>query len=193
MFGTFDEKEIVTQCPICGWWEYVYSNNSDAIIDCIRARNLEIKTAILRKYDVDSKHVPIQILNDYISKKPDRIYSIHHKKMEELVQTIFSNFYNCEVELVGKSHDGGKDLIMINSDRPTIIQVKRRTQADKVEPVSSIRELLGVTLLSESSSCIFVTTADHFSSMAIEEVEKAKKYFLLRITSLLIIIDLLIC
>lgn len=29
--------------------------------------------------------------------------------MKELTQEVFKEHYNCEVELVGKSHDGGKD------------------------------------------------------------------------------------
>ena len=35
LFGSFDESEWVVQCPTCGWWEYKYSNQSDAIIDGI--------------------------------------------------------------------------------------------------------------------------------------------------------------
>lgn len=33
LFGPFDQFEKVVQCPICGWWEYKYSNHSDAILD----------------------------------------------------------------------------------------------------------------------------------------------------------------
>lgn len=173
--GSFNEWETVTQCLICGWWEHVYENSSDAMLDGIRFSELKIHTSVLRKYDDSSKLVPIKALSDYIKKNPERIYDIHHKKMEELTQSIFREYYCCDVELVGKSHDGGKDLILINNDMPTIIQVKRRIKKDMAEPVSTIRELLGTTLLHESKSCIFVTTADHFSKMAVEEANKAKK------------------
>jgi restriction system protein len=171
--GSFQEWESVNKCPICGWWEHIYNNSSDAINDGIRLSEIKIHTAILRQYDVNSKIIGIDILSEYIKKNPDRIYNIHHKKMEELTQAIFKEYYNCEIELVGKSHDGGKDLILINSDQPTIIQVKRRTRANKVESVSSIRELLGATILSKAKSCIFVTTADHYSPMAIKEANMA--------------------
>lgn len=171
--GSFEEWETVNKCPICGWWEHIYQNSSDAIIDGIRLSEIKINTAILRKYDVNSKAIGVDILSEYIKQNPDKIYEIHHKKMEELTQAIFKEHYNCEVELVGKSHDGGKDLILINGDQPTIIQVKRRTRANKVEPATSIRELLGVTKLSEAKSCMFVTTADHYSPMAIKEANKA--------------------
>lgn len=171
--GSFSQGEDVWICPNCGWWEYQYRNSSDAMLDYIRLSEIKIKTAILRQYETNSKDVPIKALNDYIYKNPRKIYDIHHKKMEELTKSVFEEHYNCEVEMVGKSHDGGKDLILVNSDDPIIIQVKRRTKSDKVEPVSSIRELLGATLLGEAKSCIFVTTADHFSKEAIKASEKA--------------------
>lgn len=173
--GSFIEWETVIECPICGWWEHVYENSSDAISEGVRFSELKIHTSILRKYNNSSKSIPIEALNKYIKKNPEKIYNIHHKKMEQLTQSIFREYYSCDVELVGKSHDGGKDLILINNDEPTIIQVKRRTKKDMAEPVSSIRELLGATLLHESKSCIFVTTADHFSKMAIKEANKAKE------------------
>lgn len=171
--GSFSEWETVNKCPICGWWEHSYQNSSDAIMDGIRLSELEIHTSILRKYDEASKNIGIEILRDYIKQNPDKIYKIHHKKMEELTQSILREHFDCEVELVGKSHDGGKDLILVNSDKPTIIQVKRRTRADKVEPVTTIRELLGTTVLAEASACLFVTTADHYSPMAIQEANRA--------------------
>ncbi len=171
--GSFNEWETVNKCPICGWWEHIYRNSSDAILDGIRLSEIKIHTSVLRKYEVSSSDIGVDVLSEYIKQNPDKIYKIHHKKMEELTQAILKEHYSCEVELVGKSHDGGKDLILINNDQPTIIQVKRRTRADKVEPVTTIRELLGTTILSEAKSCMFVTTADHYSSMAIKEAKKA--------------------
>lgn len=44
--GQFDQSESVVQCPICGWWEYKYSNQSDAILDGIRAMDIEYSSAI---------------------------------------------------------------------------------------------------------------------------------------------------
>lgn len=174
LFGTFIQMEYVVQCKDCGWWEYRYMNQSDAIVDGIRASDLEIVTSVLKKYEDSSKTVPIQTLNKYIFNHPDKIYEINDKKMEELVQSVFSDYYNCHVELVGKSHDGGKDLILVDSDAPSFVQVKRRMSPTKVEAVSGIRELLGATILSDNAkSCIFVTTADHFSKPALTAAKKA--------------------
>lgn len=174
LFGTFNQMEYVVQCPDCGWWEYRYKNQSDAILDRIRASDLKIVTSVLKKYEDSSKTVPIQMLNKYIFDHPDKIYGISDKKMEELVQSVFSNYYKCHVELVGKSHDGGKDLILVDSNTPSFVQVKRRMSPTKVEAVLGIRELLGATILSDNAkSCIFVTTADHFSKPAQTAAQKA--------------------
>ena len=171
LFGSFNEFETVLQCPQCGWWEYKYHNQSDAIIDGIAASDIKIITAELRKYDETRDDIPIGILRQYIDENPDRIYSIHDKGMERLVQSVFSDFYNCDVELVGKSHDGGKDLIMLDNGSETFIQVKRRMSSKKVESVIAIRELIGAAVLGGVNSCIFVSTADHFST----EAKKAAK------------------
>lgn len=169
------EEEDVIQCEYCGWWEHSYIFRSDDITDGLRATSLRIDRGILREYDIASKEIPINILNNYIKKNPDKIFGINDKKMEELTKSVFRDFYDGEIKIVGKSHDGGKDLILINGKDKTFIQVKRRTQQDKVEPVSSIRDLLGASILEGAKSCIFVTTADHFSLPAKKAAEKAEK------------------
>jgi hypothetical protein len=66
-------------------------------------------------------------------------------------------------------------LFYVESHQPTAIQVKRRKSPDSVEPVSSIRDLLGATLLSQSTKAIFVTTADHFSKEATSAAKLASE------------------
>lgn len=173
LFGSFSEQEIVVQCEQCGWWQYEYCNQSDAVVDGIRASDKQVASAILKEYEESDRDVPIPILSDYINKHPEKIYSIHDKNMEKLVQSVFKDFFACNVELVGKSHDGGKDLIMIDSGIKTFIQVKRRMSKNKVESVIGIRELLGVSYVEDVNSCIFVSTADHFSKDAIKFAESA--------------------
>ncbi|WP_309137796.1 restriction endonuclease [Paenibacillus peoriae] len=115
----------------------------------------------------------MNILSEYINKNPDKVYEIHHRKMEELVGAVFGEHYSCEVHHVGRAVDGGKDLILVESDKTIIVQVKRRTMAGKTEGASSVRELIATTLLTVSRDCIFVTTADHFSKQAISEKDTA--------------------
>lgn len=161
--------EEVWECDKCGWWEYSfhsYINGEESW--GMKDWELTVNSAILRKFEIGSNSVPIESLRKYISKKEEKIFHIHHKKMEELVGSIFKEHYDCEVKVVGKSNDGGVDLILVNSDTPTIVQVKRRTIKSKTESVREIRDLIGATLLAGSKNCIFVTTANHFSESAIQ-------------------------
>lgn len=172
---SFEESEKVWECDTCGWWEYsFYSYMEDQqLYQQFKDWEIKINSAILKKFELTSKEVPINILRKYISKNNDKIYNINDKKMEELVASVFKDHYNCDVRLVGKSHDGGIDLILIESEKSTIVQVKRRTVAEKVESVKEIRDLLGATLLAESRNCIFVTTANHFSKDSIKAKQLA--------------------
>ena len=44
------------------------------------------------------------------------------------------------------SGDGGKDLILIESDKSIVVQVKRRQSRHKTETASCVRDLIGATL-----------------------------------------------
>lgn len=93
--------------------------------------------------------------------------------MERLVQSVFRDHFQTDVKHIGKSHDGGVDLLMLLGENPYILQVKRRKSPGKTEGVSCIRELLGATLLNGGKNSIFVTTADHFSSAAKNAAQNA--------------------
>lgn len=164
-FGPWrDMSEKVWQCG-CGWWQvefYSYLEEEGYWKDWHQS----VYSAQLKRYEINSNIVPISILRDYLVNHGDDIYNISDRKMEELVASVFRDHFLCEVKEVGKSHDGGIDLIMINSDKPFMIQVKRRRSPSKAEAVKEIRDLLGATLLNNGNDCIFVTTADHFSNDA---------------------------
>lgn len=152
--------ETINYCPNDGWWQHkIYEEQS------VQSKNWcsFIHEGILKSYDLTSRTVPISVLNDYIYKNPEKIVDIHHRKMEELVSSVFSDFYHCEATVVGKSSDGGVDVILVDSDQPIMIQVKRRQSIKSTESVSGIRDLLGATLLKQSKGCMFVSTANKFS------------------------------
>ena len=164
--GSFDESEKVTQCPVCGWWEYEYHNSSDAILDGIRAQDIEYASAILKTYDNSSIEVPVNVLRKYLVKKPEILYGLDAHKMEDLVRSVFSDFYpGCSVKTFGKTRDGGKDGLIVASDGDRwLLQVKRRENKDATEGVTALRELMGVAILEDDlKGCVFVTTADHYS------------------------------
>lgn len=161
--GSFWQTEHVFQCPTCGWWEYIYNNRSDAVDDGIVANDKEKNSAILQQYNIGDISIPMEVLSEYIIKNPTKIHDIHYTAMEKLVQSIFSEHFSCDVQHVGQSHDGGKDLVAIMGDEKYVIQVKRRINPNATEPVNYVRELLGVAYMEDANSCAYVTTADHFT------------------------------
>lgn len=171
-FGPWREIcESVWQCN-CGWWQvYFYSYMEEK--DMYKDWDKSVYSSQLKKFNVGDKDIPINTLRSYLEKHEDKIFEINDTKMEELVASIFREHFLCDVKEVGKSHDGGIDLIMVESNNPIIIQVKRRKSPKRTESVKEIRDLLGATLLSESKKCIFVTTADHFSPDAVNSRNEA--------------------
>ena len=175
LFGSFDQNETVVQCPTCGWWEYRYKNSSDAIIDGIRASDTEFCSAIVKKYDDASVEVPLNALREQLLRTPDIIYRIDAHKMEDLVRSVFSDFYpGCKVFSFGKTRDGGRDGVIVDDHgKQILLQVKRRTNADSTEGIGALRELMGVAILEDNlKGCVFVSTADHYSRDAKEYAEK---------------------
>jgi hypothetical protein len=172
-----EQIETIYYCQNDGWWQHKIYERQD-----VSPKNWysTIHEGILKTYDDTSSIVPIQVLNDYIFINPDKITNIHDKKMEELVASVFGDFYNCEAKVVGKSSDGGIDVILIDSDSPTMIQVKRRRSLLHTESVSGIRDLLGATLLNQTNKCIFVSTADKFSKEAEKTASLAIKLGLVK-------------
>lgn len=158
---------LAWSCLSCGWWELERSYADDWMYI------QEIRHAVLRSFEPSDIALPVESLRKHLINKPELIYKIHWRKMEELVQSVFEEFFHCEVVHCGGSHDGGVDLLLISSDKPSVIQVKRRMNTDSVESVTTVRNLLGATLLQQTQHAILVTTADHFSPEARQEAAKA--------------------
>ncbi|WP_081673790.1 restriction endonuclease [Pseudomonas cremoricolorata] len=170
--GEFDIQEDVKQCGNCGWWRL----RCDKVTTVgIEARSFVMESAILKSYDLSSRYVPIEAIRKYLVENFGDVIHIHDRNMERLVQSVFREYFTCDVEHVGRSHDGGIDLILVNSDRPTVVQVKRRKSLDHVEGVSGVREFLGAAVLKKSRNCIYVSTSRKFSDPAIEAAQQAIK------------------
>ena len=162
-------KSIKPQiCPVCQWWQVVQLN-IDLMWKSGHSRGIYTQ-AILKTTGVSDKAIPTDELGRYLSKHPDHVYYIHDKKMEELVAAILREHQNCEVKHVGKSHDRGVDLLLVQSEEITPIQIKRRTQPGKAEGVQVVRELMGVMLREGYKNAMVVTTADRFSPDAHRDV-----------------------
>lgn len=161
------------QCK-CGWWETRYRDyhyDSGMSWD-----HRAVRSAILRRYDPSDSEVPIHTLRQALIRHPELIDSVGKNKAEELVGSIFGDNFNCEVRLVGRSGDGGVDLILVLADKEVLVQVKHRdkgSHAWRAEPVSTVREFLGAIRLAQGRYGILVTTAQRFTAGAVEAATKA--------------------
>lgn len=159
----------VWECQECGWWELERKFEAGGVEHEVAYAAIHHQ-ACVKRFNLGSAAAPTDALVDHLRKKPESIYGLDKKKMEEIVQYVYSSFYNCEVHHCGKSHDGGVDLIMIDAENPTMIQVKCRESATAVEPVSQIREFLGAMWSKKATKGIFVSTADHYSPRSIKTI-----------------------
>jgi restriction system protein len=157
----------VKQCKICEWWT---TRQINVDLEWDQYSRLWSYNSVIKSINVMSPEVPINELGIYISKHSDKIYSIHHKKMEELVGDVLKEHFDCEVVHCGQSHDRGIDLLLILTDEIIPVQVKRRTKASSMESVSTVRDLLGVMLRDQRKKAILVSTAKDFTKEAKRDV-----------------------
>lgn len=148
-------------CETCGWWNLGLMNfESGPHGDCNEANY----RAVLRSYAVQDLNLPIEALRQALSTRPQVIFGINDRKMEQLVADVLRDYIpGSEVSVCGKSGDGGIDLIMVAHEVPFAVQVKRRTRPGSVERVDAVRAFLGASLLRGFDHLMYVTTADHFT------------------------------
>jgi restriction system protein len=179
----FFESINVWECD-CGFWEAIskFSEEKD-LIDELDSKCWEHKTysIIASVQDLVKEKAVKQLINE-IKQDNSKLYSVEPTRFEQIAQYVFSSYFNCEVEHVGKSHDGGVDLLIINSDKPILVQVKRREKAKSVESVSTVRDLLGAMYIRGNFKGIILSTAKSFSKpsqVVIEDLkfEKRLEYF----------------
>lgn len=156
-----DDKihSILRSCYVCGWW-YLVSVCEDL------GYYSGYVVPVIRKFSADKMDIPMRALELEIKKNIDILNCLHPKKLEEFVRSVFSDFFDTEVSLIGKSGDGGIDLLFCQGENPVAVQVKRRTKKNIAEGVSLIREFIGSMLLKDVKAGIFVSTADRFSNSA---------------------------
>jgi hypothetical protein len=150
--------QVLDECTGCGWWRSREFPNNFV--------NGFWRIGLL--YEMPEKtasNVSARLL-EFI-KDENRLFRMEASEFEFLVGEVLSDLYRCEVVHVGRTGDGGIDLILLESDVGKIpVQVKRRTDSGKVEGVSIIREFRGAMVLTGASEGMFVTTAQRFTKGA---------------------------
>lgn len=155
-------------CLNCGWWSQNRTNFE------LNGWSHEIRSVgILRTFDISDSQLPLAALKMELTKRPEILYDIHSKKFEQLVADVVGDYYDTEVTIIGRTNDGGIDLVYLQGDVPTAIQVKRRKRPDKVETVLLVREFLGALMLEGFTKGKIVTTASRFSKGSYRTKEKA--------------------
>lgn len=164
---------LVFACETCGWWNAEGADSAD-----LRDGTALIREALvvghLRSYEVSDPWVPLALLRSEIAKRPALSYETNPTVWERLIGAVLSEANECQVIHVGRSGDGGIDLLMVDSDSPAAIQVKRREKPGSVEQVRLVREFLGAILLEGFKRGILVTNADRYSKPAKNAAAKAQ-------------------
>jgi restriction system protein len=162
----------VWQCDSCGWWDLLYDGKRSHEIEGTHVRKV-IRSAVLKVFDVKSSELPVEILRKVLTRRPNLLNEIQPRKMEELARSVFSDFYDCEVVHCGGPNDEGFDLVVILSDHPIVIQVKRRENAAKAESVSTVVHLVGAMMFQDRRRGMVVTTSGRYSKAAKRKAELA--------------------
>jgi len=160
---------VVTACDNCGWWK-VLAEYVDTYTDSF---NANYYFGNVKHYSPSDIEVPILALRSYLKNKPSHMAQVHPHVFEKLIQDCLrSEFDPCEVHHVGRTGDGGVDLILVVSDKESyLVQVKRRSDLTKNEGVKVVRELNGVLFKEGKSKGMVVTTAKDYTKSAIDETK----------------------
>lgn len=161
---------MAVECPNCGWWQVTHDIHNielDNTEDHHITRSI-VYNSILKAFKEDDLNLPMNVLIEEYQKRPEILYEIHSTKMELLTKDILKDFFDSEVHHVGKTADGGIDLLLLDKENPILIQVKRRTKKESVESISTVRDLLGAMFIKNSQKGMIVSTANHFSKTALK-------------------------
>lgn len=167
----------VFECPACKWWTYkTHFVDSYDSINSIHAIYTDTRYyAISKKFNVDDKQLPLDVLTYELQKRTDLLYNIDPYKLEELSQSILKGVFDCEVHHVGKTGDGGIDLIVLEGNEPILVQIKRRQNPNHIELVKGVREFVGTLFIEDRRKGIYISTANRFSKGSIDTADKLLK------------------
>lgn len=161
-FGGHYVLETLDACPKCGWWHLAHSeDDASDNPDCdyqIMAR--------LERFDLSGLAVPTSELIRYLSVRGEDIYSVHPRKLEEMIAAVFREHLTCRVELTKMTQDGGKDIIGFNAEhRKFLVEITRYSQAQKVG-IRLIERFLGV-FYKEGVNHVTIVTTRRYTQPAI--------------------------
>lgn len=117
----------------------------------------------LIKPDFDELNTDIY---NYITHHPERLSTMHWRKFEELLASLFQS-QGFHTELGPGSNDGGKDITVFQRDPlgdvMTYVQAKRYDPKYKIK-LEAVQALHGLVVSDEVQKGIFVTTSEYLPS-----------------------------
>lgn len=180
------EKEIIEEishgdyrlwyCRNCRFWQaLIYSDPWG--YGRPPAADLWVYVSKLREFNMNLPDGCSEELALYIRRHPDVLHSFRPTRFEKFVADVFrANYTNAEVIHVGKPHDGGIDVLLIDTGKEDwLIQVKHHKSQNHSEGVGTIRDMLGAMHLEEARIGIIVSAVKKFSQPAKEAAIKAGK------------------
>ncbi len=162
-------------CRNCGWWLLRlihgadYPDGSD--------RNCKIHEGIIQDFEVSASFLPVFQLRKQLVERGASLCDMNPTALEALIGAVLRDHFQCEVEHVGGPGDNGVDLLLVlrGNQKPCFVQVKRRCNPQKAEPVSVIREFVGTMIVGGVNRGIVVSTAYNFSKSAKMTAEQARQ------------------
>ena len=168
MGGDLLEFTTIWECATCGWWQHQlhFIEEKDLLEEVDQLHWEWVKHAVVRRYNTAPHETAIAELVREVTGNVNMLHQIEPRKLEQIAQYVFSALYQCNVMHVGRSHDGGVDLIVVESDDPILVQVKRRASPSAAESVSTVREFVGAMYLQDARKGVVLSTARKFSREA---------------------------
>jgi hypothetical protein len=157
-------------CLDCGWWHDEFAKVDPGFIGWERFKR---RVPYLRRFTIDSESLPIETLSSELLTHPKIIHQLNPKRLESFVAAVLSDFFDVEVSVIGRTGDGGIDLVYVHTDKAFAVQVKRRESPEAKEGASLVREFLGACVLSGHRNAKIVTTAGDYTEGAKVTAQKA--------------------
>lgn len=162
-------------CPDCSFWKlFKFTWNYDSHVSSIYH---QLYSSKLKEFNDSLPEFFKEEISIHLKRNPQLWNTFNHSKFEKYVAELFkANFDYSEVLHVGGPNDLGIDLFYINSkEEEWLVQVKRRENSRKSEPVSTVIHLLGSLTIKNKKRGIIVSTADRYTSNAIKLVKSMKQ------------------
>lgn len=147
-------------CPGCSWTYHAFLSDGDSTtsVECID---------ILRPFSISSRtELLLTAIAAELVENWEKVHQLEPSNLERFVAAVARPMLQCETRWVGRSWDGGIDVIALLADEPVVLQVKRRRRQESVEGVGVVREFCGAMIAGNYKRGIVVSTANHFSAAA---------------------------